>query len=58
MRPAHPFYIVPYLGLGMPLLPKLIMATIFVPKFILGTVDVGKPRNFAFEVKNRLQEDV
>jgi hypothetical protein len=60
VRPAHPLFFVPYLdlGLGTPLLPKLIMAAIFVPTFNLGTVDIGKPRTFAFEVKNRLQGDV
>ena len=31
------FYLVPKLGLGTPLLAKLSLATIFVPKYNLGT---------------------
>lgn len=48
MRPAHPLvFLVPYLGLGTPVLAKLILATISVPKFNLGTIDNGKcPGNF------------
>jgi hypothetical protein len=56
--PGAPLFFVPYLGLGAPLFAKLILAAISVPKFILGTVAIGKPRTFAFEVKNRLQGDV
>jgi hypothetical protein len=43
LRPAHSLgFLVPYLGMGTPGLAKLSLATIFVLKFNLGTIENGK----------------
>jgi hypothetical protein len=43
VRLAHPLcFLVPYLGLGTPVLAKLSLVSIFIPKFNLGAIDSGK----------------